>query len=158
MPRPDGSVRLPSDMPPSKRTTRIPLTQGIVTHGAAGEVAVPLYSVPWNPMDSKTFPAVEGSNAAATIGSSGIFPVRRGDPNMNALRPRWVVALNRFSPIAHRSTPAIRDDVPPRAISARGVGAVTQRPRGYAAGYTTFWPSIAPQWPTWRERPGTRQG
>ena len=155
---PAGRTRLPIDPPPSNRRTRIPLTQGIVTMGAAGEIAYPFPVVPWNSWESTEFPNVEGSNSAATIGESGPFPVRAGRPNMNALRVKWVTSQNFYSPLAHRTAAALRDSVPPRAISARGVGAVTQRPRGYAVGYVTRWPQSAPRWPSWGESSTTREG
>lgn len=158
MPRPDGTVRLPMDPPPSNRVTRLPLVQGIRTIGAAGEIAYPLPTVPWNSTESVEFPAYERSEAAATIGTSGPFPVRAGRPNMNAWRWKWVVSTNSFSPVSHRTPAALRDSVPPRVISARGVGAVTQRPRGYAVGFATRWPNIAPQWPTWGESRNPRTG
>lgn len=158
MPRPDGSVTLPMDMPVSNRRRLIPLVQGLVFAGSSGEIEVPFSTVPWNSTESSEFPAYEGSTAAATIGTSGPFPVRVGRPNMNALRPKWGVAINAYSPIAHRTAAKLRDGIQPRAISARGVGAVTQRPRGYAVGYVTRWPVPAPQYPSWSEAPGARNG
>lgn len=162
MPRPDGSVLLPIDMPPSKRQAHVAggaaNMAGIHTAAWAGEVQVDLYAVPWNPTESPTFPQYEGSRAAATIGQSSPFPVRQGRPNMNGLRPRTGVSINAYSPVSHRTPAALRDGVPPRAISARGVAVPTQRGRNYAAGYVTFWPQGAPVWPSYREAPGSRQG
>lgn len=180
MPRPDGTVLLPMDMPPSKRQAHAAggavNVAGLAIAGSAGEVAVQLPTVPWNPWESQSFPAVEQSMAAANLGqppsvrpqqpgspASAVpqlapgspFPVRAGNPSMNALRPKWVVAINSYSPVSHRTPAQLRDGVPPRAISARGVGAVTQRPRGYAPGYVTNWPQASPRWPSFREAPNT---
>src|SRR6266702_1102008 len=180
MPRPDGSVRLPMDLPPSKRESHAgPLMQGIHTSGSAGQVYVPLYAVPWNPTDYYPWASAQGSVAAASLGQpasvrpqqpgsaaygdpqSGAgspFPIGK-NPSANGQYPKWVTAINAYSPVAHRKPTAMRDGLPPRVISARGVGKPTQRPRGYAPGYTTAWPVQAPSWPTWREAPqGSRPG
>jgi hypothetical protein len=174
MPRPDGTTRLPTDLPPSNRQVR-PFggganMAGIHTTGSAGEVAVPFPTVPWNPWESQSFPAVEGSMAAANLsrapsvrpappGSAesvnarlapgSPWPIRAGDPDANALRPRWVVSVNSYSPVAHRNPLSVA--VPPRAMSARGVAVPTQRPRGFAPGFSTLWPPAAPRWPSFRE-------
>lgn len=136
------AVRLPTDMPPGPRqgaggATR--MVQGLVTHASLGEVAYPLYTAPWSPRQSTVFP-LEAPSAVAP----------------NSLRPTWVVAINGYSPVAHRNP--LVDVTPPKAITAAGVARPTQRPRGYALPYVTRWPQLAPRWPSWGEAPGARRG
>lgn len=151
-------IRLPFDMPPSARRVLQPMMQGLHTSGSSGQVAVPLYAVPWAPMGSKTFPNVLGSQAAANIDSSGILPVRASRGSGNVLRPTYGVAINTYSPVSHRTPPRLRDGIPPRAIPAGGVAVPTQRPRPYAPGYVTSWPQSAPRYPTFAESPNARRG
>lgn len=143
MPRPDGTLLLPTDMPPSNRRVSLQNQAGIHTSGVEGEIAYPMYSVPWAPWQSKVFPDAQPSQP-------GVSP--------NFWRWKWVVAINAYSPIAHRTAPALRDKVPPRVISARGVAVPTQRPRPYAMPYSTLWPMAAPTWPSWREAPNAPGG
>lgn len=112
---------------------------GLVTHGDPGTVLYPLYTVPWAPYGSKPFPRSQGSLCAA-----------------NGVKPAWGVAINAYSPIAHRNALTM---APGHAvISARGIARPTQRPRGYAAGYVTRWPQLAPRWPSWGEAPNAKIG
>lgn len=151
-------VRLPFDMPPSARRVLQPMMQGLHTTGSAGQVAVPLYSVPWTTYQSEAFPNVAGSRAAADIDRTGIIPVRATRGSGNVIRPTYGVSVNTYSPVSHRTPPRLRDGIPPRAIPAAGVAVPTQRPRPYAAGYVTTWPQSAPRWPTFAEAPGARKG
>jgi hypothetical protein len=131
-------ARTPFRLPPGMRQHLGPTNvAGLVTHGDPGTVLYPLYSVPWAPYTNKAFPKSLGSNTAA-----------------NGVKPAWGVAINAYSPIAHRN--ALTTMVPPKAVTAGGVGRPTQRPRPYAAGYATRWPQIAPRWPTWGEAPGAK--
>ena len=151
-------VRLPFDMPPSARRVLQPMMQGLHTTGSAGQVAVPLYSVPWAPTSSPVFPNAAGSVAAANIDRSGILPVRAAGGSGNVIRPTYGVSVNTYSPVSHRTPPRLRDGIPPRAIPAAGVAVPTQRARPYASGYVTSWPQTAPRWPTFAEAPGARRG
>lgn len=74
----------------------------------------------------------------------------------NGLRPAWVVAVNTYSPVAHRNP--LTNTTPPRAGDSRGTARPTQRPRGYAPGYVTRWPQTAPRWPTFGESPRIPSG
>ena len=137
MPRPDGTVALPTDTPP-RNTTRI--NHGLVTHASLGEVPMRLYARPWS-----------GDSSRPTV----FTKVRGSDVAPNYIRPTWVVAVNTYSPISHRSH---TDVMPIPAVPARPPAApVTQRPRPYAAGYVTRWPQVAPRWPSWGEAPRARR-
>ena len=124
-------------------TTRF--RQGLVTHASLGEIFFPLYSRPWSG-DSST------NTAFPDVRPSAVAP--------NGRAPQFVVAINAYSPIAHRNP--LRDRVPPPAIPARsqtgqrGGGPLRQRPRPYAMPYVTRWPQIAPAWPSWAESPNAR--
>ena len=158
MPRPNGGVRLPTDMPPGPRRVLQRMMQGLHTSGSAGQVAVSLYAVPWAPTSSSVFPNAAGSVAAAKIDTSGILPVRAAGGSGNVMRPAYGVAINTYSPVSHRTPPRLRDGIPPRVIPAGGVAVPTQRARNYAPGYVTAWPQSAPRWPTLSEAPGARRG
>lgn len=127
---------LPIDMPPHRGPTN---TAGLVTHGWVGDRLIPLYAKPWNPYESTSFPHVEPSSVAP-----------------DGIGTKAIVAVNTYSPIAHRST--LTTTMPTPAIPARGIGVPTQRPRSYAAGYVTAWPQMAPRWPSWGEARGSRSG
>lgn len=126
-----------------RNDTRI--THGLITHGSLGERFVPLYSRPWSGLSTldTTFPNWRGSMVAP-----------------NGLAPTYVVAINTYSPIGHRS--ALTAVVPPMAEPAAnhtrqaGGGAPVQRRRPYAMPYVTRWPQVAPVWPSWVERAGSR--
>lgn len=140
MPRPDGAPCLPTDVPP-RNVTRI--THGLVTHASLGEVFVPLYTEPF-----------EGGGIAP---APAAFPhVKPSSVAPNGLAPTWVVAVNGYSPIAHRNPLAAV--IPPRPGASQGVARPTQRPRGYALPAVTRWPQLAPRWPSWGEVPGARRG
>lgn len=140
MPNVDGSVHLPTDVPPGARSMLGGINRrGLVTHGSAGEVWVPIAPHPFAPLQSTPFPKALPSAVAP-----------------DAIKPTFVVAINTYSPIAHRN--ALTDKTPPRAIPGAGVGRPTQRPRPYAMGYATRWPQLAPRWPTWGESPNAAPG
>jgi len=167
-------------MPPSKRRVIYPPAAnvaGLSITGDSGGCYYPLPTVPFNPWESYAWGSVEASIAAAQIGQpgsvrpsqpgssdylspvrgpGGILPVGHNGSPVNGLRPRWVVAINTYSPVAHRNPPGLRDTVPPRAVSARGVAVPTQRPRPFAPGRVTTWPVSAPRWPTFAESPNAR--
>lgn len=131
---------LPTDMPPGARQHLGPTnTAGLVTHASLGERFYPLYTEPWSPRQSDVFPKVDPSKVAP-----------------NGVRPVWVVAVNTYSPIAHRN--GLSRQVVGQAPTAAGIGRNTQRPRGYALPYVTRWPQIAPRWPSWGEAPDSRRG
>jgi hypothetical protein len=126
---PEGSTYLPTDCPPRPGATNM---AGIVTHASLGEHFYPLNGAVFSPLQSDVFPNWTPSSVAP-----------------NGLRPTWVVAINTYSPIAHRS--GLTTTVPPKAGDSRGTARSTQRPRGYAPGYVTRWPQVAPRWPTFGE-------
>lgn len=138
MPRADGSPSWPTDEPP-RNDTRI--NTGLVTHASLGEIPVvfPTRPYPGGGRAVAAFPLLAGSAVAA-----------------NCIRPTWVVAINAYSPISHRSR--MTDVIPPRAVPSTGVGTVTMRPRGFATGYVTRWPQSSPVWPNWAEARGARRG
>lgn len=129
-------MHLPTDLPPRIGPTNI---AGLVTHGSLGQHFYRLYSEPWAPWSSPVFDKVMPSTVAP-----------------NGLRPAWVVAINAYSPIAHRNP--LTTVTPPRAGDSRGTARPTQRPRSYAPGYVTRWPQTAPRWPTFGESPATPSG
>lgn len=138
MPNLDGTIHLPIDKPPGSRAHIGPTNvRGLVTHASLGEAFYKFYTKVWSPLQSVVFPRWTGSSVAP-----------------NGVKPVWVVAINGYSPIAHRN--GLVNQIPAKAISAAGVGVVTQRPRGYALPYVTSWPQSAPQWPTWGESRGGR--
>ena len=140
MPNVDGSVHLPTDTPPGARANIGPTNvRGLVTHASLGEAFYAFYTKVWSPLQSKVFPRWTGSSVAR-----------------NGLAPVWVVAINTYSPVAHRN--GIVNQIPPKAISAAGVAVPTQRPRGYALPYVTTWPQQAPSWLGWGEAPRARKG
>lgn len=112
---------------------------GLVTHVSLGQVFYRLYTKVWSPMQSAVFPNVEPSSVAP-----------------QGLAPRFGIAINTYSPIAHRN--GLDTFVPPPIGDSRGIARLTQRPRGYAPGYVTRWPQQAPRWPTFAESPNARQG
>lgn len=135
-----AGVHLPTDLPPGERAHLGPTNvAGLITHASLGQAFYPLYTRPWTPYGSKTFPKVKPSDVAP-----------------NGFRPTWVVAINAYSPIAHRS--GLTAFTPPAATPARGVGRVTQRGRPFALGFTTRWPQISPRWPSFGEAPGGGSG
>lgn len=129
------AVRLPTDTPPHMGPTN---RAGLITHGWVGDRLIPLYAQPWNSAEFTTFPDVEPSAVAP-----------------NGIKTKAIVAINTYSPIAHRST--LTTTMPTPTRPARGVATPTQRPRSYAAGYVTAWPQMAPRWPSWGEAPGARK-
>jgi len=140
MPNVDGSVHLPTDTPPGARAHIGPTNvRGLITHASLGEAFYSLYTKVWSPLQSVLFPKWTGSSVAPS-----------------GLRPTWVVAINTYSPIAHRNGQA--NVIPPRAIKAAGVGKPTQRARNYALPYVTSWPQQSPNWPAWGESSNSRQG
>lgn len=140
MPNHDGSVHLPTDTPPGARAHIGPTnTRGLVTHASLGEAFYAFYTKVWSPLQSVIFPRWTPSSVAPS-----------------GLRPTWVVAINSYSPIAHRN--GMTTKIPPKAIKAGGVGVPTQRPRGYALPYVTTWPQSSPTWPGWGESPRGRKG
>jgi hypothetical protein len=140
MPNVDGSVHLPTDTPPGARAHIGPTNvRGLVTHASLGEVFYKFYTKPWTTFQSLLFP----KSLPSAVAPNGVKPV-------------WVVAINTYSPMAHRN--GLTTFTPPKAISAAGVGKVTQRPRGYAMPYVTSWPQNSPSWPTWGESSNSRKG
>jgi hypothetical protein len=132
-------ARTPFRVPPGARAHLGPTNvAGLITHGDPGTVLYPLYSVPWAPYQSEAFPRSLGSATAA-----------------NGVKPAWGVAINAYSPIAHRS--GLTEMIPPKMLTGLGVAVPTQRPRAYAAGYATRWPQTAPRWPTWPESVAARR-
>jgi hypothetical protein len=133
-------ARTPFRLPAGRRQHLGPTNvAGLITHGNPGTVLFPLYTVPFAPFQSDVFPKSQGSRCAA-----------------NGVKPAWGVAINAYSPIAHRN--GLTTQIPPVVKSAAGVGRSTQRPRGYAAGYVTRWPQTAPRWPNWGEAPNASRG
>lgn len=133
-------MHLPTDMPPGARQHLGPTNRaGLVTSGGLAQFFA-LYAKPWGPWSSPApFPKVKPSDVAP-----------------NGVRPNWIVAINAYSPIAHRST--LTTTIPPARPSVAGVARPTQRPRPYAPGFVTRWPQIAPRWPSFSEAPGARRG
>jgi hypothetical protein len=132
-------ARTPFRVPPGSRAHLGPTNvAGLITHGDPGTVLYPLYSEPWAPYQSTVFPRSLGSACAA-----------------NGVKPAWGVAINAYSPIAHRN--GMTMTVPPKARSGLGVARPTQRARPYALGYATRWPQTAPRWPTWGEAVAMRR-
>lgn len=129
------AARTPFDVPP-RNTTRV--VHGLITHASYGEQPVELYTRPWSGDSSS------GSAAFPLAKPSYVSP--------NSIRPTWGVAINAYSPVAHRN--GLTTVTPPKAIPAGGIGTPTQRPRGYAYRYVTAWPQSAPAWPTWGEANG----
>lgn len=129
-------MHLPTDTPPRMGLQN---TAGIITHGSLGEHFYPLYTKVWTTLQSKVFPKVAPSDVAP-----------------NGLAPVWVVAINTYSPIAHRNP--LTTQVPGPIGDSRGVARPTQRPRAYAPGYVTRWPQTAPRWPNFGEAATTPTG
>ena len=145
MPRRNGGVTLPTDTPPRSATG--PLVQGIITTGSLGERWVPVQA-PFSTFQSDTFPKVFPSKVAP-----------------NAIKPTFMVAANKYSPISHRSfngtfrslfCPDVATAQPVQNLVgpyARPPQRFAMKPRPYALGYVTAWPMRTPQWPTWGQAP-----
>lgn len=133
---PEGTIYLPTDCPPRPGYTNV---AGLVTHASLGEHYYPLYTKVWSALQSTVFKFWTPSSVAP-----------------QGMRPTWVVAINTYSPISHRST--LTTTVPPKAGDSRGVAVPSQRPRGYAPGFVTRWPQAAPRWPSFGESPNSTNG
>lgn len=125
-------ARLPMDPPPRPGVAN---QHGLVVHGSLGQQFFPFPYVPYTSYQSTVFPKVASSACAP-----------------NGLKPNWVVFINTYSPISHRNP--LTQHVPRPIGDSRGVGRVTQKPRGYGLGKVTRWPQMSPRWPSFGENGG----